>query len=96
MKRGRQGASQHAKVSVSRSVKGIADWTARQAYTTALTPRTVAHRCSLGHPGILAASGGFQALARPNSGARTADYIRGVIADYLIQRQGVPGQEAEV
>jgi len=35
----------------------------------------------------LAVSGGFQALARPNSSARMADYIRGVIADHLIRRQ---------
>lgn len=92
MKRGRQGASQHAKVSVSKSVKGIVDWTARQAYAAALTQGTVAHPCSVERPAILAVSGGFQALARLNSGARTADYIRGVIADYLIRRQGVPGR----
>ena len=35
----------------------------------------------------LAVSGGFQALARPNSSARMADYIRSVIADHLIRRQ---------
>jgi len=37
----------------------------------------------------LAVTGGFQALARPNSSARMADYIRGVIADHLIRRQAV-------
>jgi AcrR family transcriptional regulator len=37
----------------------------------------------------LAVTGGFQALARPNSSSRMADYIRGVIADHLIRRQAV-------
>ena len=37
----------------------------------------------------LAVTGGFQALARPNSSARMADYIRSVIADHLIRRQAV-------
>jgi AcrR family transcriptional regulator len=37
----------------------------------------------------LAVTGGFQALARPNSSTRMADYIRGVIADHLIRRQAV-------
>jgi len=40
----------------------------------------------------LAVTGGFQALARPNSSARMADYIRGVIADHLIRRQAVAVQ----
>ena len=40
----------------------------------------------------LAVTGGFQALARPNSNARMADYIRGVIADHLIRRQAVAVQ----
>ena len=40
----------------------------------------------------LAVTGGFQALARPNSNARMADYIRSVIADHLIRRQAVAVQ----
>lgn len=34
----------------------------------------------------LAITGGIQALARPASTARVADYIRSLIADYLIER----------
>ena len=37
----------------------------------------------------LAVTGGFQALARPNSSTRMSDYIRSVIADHLIRRQAV-------
>jgi len=40
----------------------------------------------------LAVTGGFQALARPNSNARMADYIRSVVADHLIRRQAVAVQ----
>lgn len=40
----------------------------------------------------LAVTGGFQALARPNSNARMAAYIRSVIADHLIRRQAVAVQ----
>lgn len=38
----------------------------------------------------LAVTGGVQALARPSGSGRVAEYIRSVISDYLIQRQGPP------
>jgi len=42
----------------------------------------------------LTIAGAHQALSRPSSASRASDYIRGVIAEYLIVRQAPPGSQA--
>jgi AcrR family transcriptional regulator len=42
----------------------------------------------------LTIAGAHQALSRPSSASRAADYIRGIIAEYMIARQARPAAQA--